>query len=351
MLIRKGEDVIMNNAAFVFPAVKGIQAQREYYISMVPLEILSKIFQFVDEELPPEIRAQRVLNKSRIPEIKNYILSNPDSYVFSALTVSIDGDMEFQAISDQNPNIGNISIGMTARFLINDGQHRRAAIVEAIKENPSLKNEEISVVFYRDEGLQRSQQMFSDLNRYAIKPTKSINILFNSREESSVIAKAVIENAEVFKGLVEKEKTTISNRSKALFTLSAICTATTELLKDATTETDEKIKLAVQFWDQVGVHIPEWKMVKEGSKRSSDIRKESICSLSITLVAIGTAGRALIATYPNDWKEHLAALNHIDWRKSNPTWNNLVFINGKVAANRSTQHAMSSYMEKILVQG
>ena len=187
----------MNNAAFVFPAVKGIQAQREYYISMVPLEILSKIFQFVDEELPPEIRAQRVLNKSRIPEIKNYILSNPDSYVFSALTVSIDGDMDFQAISDQNPNIGNISIGMTARFLINDGQHRRAAIVEAIKENPSLKNEEISVVFYRDEGLQRSQQMFSDLNRYAIKPTKSINILFNSREESSVIAKAVIENADV----------------------------------------------------------------------------------------------------------------------------------------------------------
>ena len=89
--------------------------------------------------------------------------------------------MSFQPISDQNQNIGSIRIGMTARFLINDGQHRRAAIVEAIKENPSLKNEEISVVFYKDEGLQRSQQMFSDLNRYAIKPTKSINILFNSR--------------------------------------------------------------------------------------------------------------------------------------------------------------------------
>ena len=43
----------MSSAAFVFPAVKGIQAQREYYISMVPLEVMAKIFQFADEELPP----------------------------------------------------------------------------------------------------------------------------------------------------------------------------------------------------------------------------------------------------------------------------------------------------------
>lgn len=83
----------MNNASFVFPAVKGIQAKREYFTAMVPLEIIPKIFQFSDEELPPEIKAQRVLNKARIPEIRDYIINNPDSYVFSSLTVSVDGDM------------------------------------------------------------------------------------------------------------------------------------------------------------------------------------------------------------------------------------------------------------------
>lgn len=341
---------IMNYAAFTFPAIKGIQARREYYISMVPLEILSKIFQFADEDLPPEVRAQRVLNKARIPEIKNYILSNLDSYVFSALTVSVDGEMEFQSVSDTTPNLGNVSIGMTARFLINDGQHRRAAIVEAIKENPELKNEQISVVFYRDEGLKRSQQMFSDLNRYAIKPTKSINILFNSREESSVIAKAVIEQTEVFSGLVEKEKTTISNRAKALFTLSAICTATSELLKNAKGDTEEKIDIAVKFWSAVGTHIEDWTLVKSGAKKSVDVRKNSICSLSITLVALGTAGRAVISAYPSDWIERLEVLEQIDWSKTNPEWDNLVFVNGKVAANRSTQCAMSTYLEKKLVK-
>lgn len=340
----------MNSAAFVFPAVKGVQAQREYYVSMVPLEVMAKILQFADEELPPEVRAQRTLNKTRIPEIRDYILNNPDSYVFSALTVSVDGEMSFNCISDTTPQIGTISIAMTSRFLINDGQHRRAAIAEAIKMNPTLKGEHISVVFYKDAGLQRSQQMFSDLNRYAIKPTKSINILFNSREEPSIIAKAITEKVDAFNGFVEKEKTTISNRSKALFTLSAICTATSELLAGINDSTQNKIELAVRFWTAVSTHIAEWNDVRFGWKKSSEVRKDYICSLSITLVAIGYAGNALIMSHPKEWEQRLSVLAEIDWKKSNPAWENLVFVNGRVAANRSTQRAMSEYIKGILLE-
>ena len=339
----------MSSAAFVFPAVKGIQAQREYYISMVPLEVMAKIFQFADEELPPEVRSQRVLNKARIPEIRDYILSNPESYVFSALTVSVDGDMEFQAVSEATPQIGTINISMISRFLINDGQHRRAAIAEAIKLNPALKNEHISVVFYRDEGLLRSQQMFSDLNRYAIKPTKSINILFNSREESSIIAKRIIEEVDVFKGVVEKERTAISNRSKALFTLSAISTATNELLTGLNLSLQEKVELAKDYWNAVGKYIVEWNKVKAGEMKSADVRKDYICSLSITLVALGYAGNAIFQQSPNTWEEHLKKLSDVDWRKTNPEWENLVFVNGRFAANRSTQKAMSNYIKNLLV--
>ncbi len=340
----------MNCATFVFPAVKGVQAQHEYYISMVPLEVIAKILQFADEELPPEVRAQRKLNRARIPEIRDYILENLDSYVFSALTVSVDGEMSFNCISDSTPQIGTISIAMTSRFLINDGQHRRAAIAEAIKINPALKNEHISVVFYKDAGLQRSQQMFSDLNRYAIKPTKSINILFNSREEASIIAKAVAEEVDAFNGFVEKEKTTISNRSKALFTLSAICTATNELLMGMDDSTQKKTDLAVQFWTAVSSHIEAWNDVRLGRKKSSEVRKDYICSLSITLVAIGYAGNFLIMSHPDDWEQQLRILAEIDWKKSNPVWENLVFVNGKVAANRSTQRAMSEYIKNVLLE-
>lgn len=339
----------MSSAAYIFPAIKGTQAQRKYYVSMVPLEVIARIFQFADEELPAEVRAQRVLNKARIPEIRDYILENPDSYVFSALTISVDGDMEFSELNPENEQLGTISIPMTSRFLINDGQHRRAAIAEALRVNPNLKTEHISVVFYKDEGLVRSQQMFSDLNRFAIKPTKSINILFNSREESSVIAKRLIEEVDAFKGLVEKERTAISNRSKALFTLSAICTATNELLKDISAPFEEKITTAKLFWSTVGECIEDWTAVKNGYRKSSEIRQESICSLSITLVALGFGGNALIQEFPNDWMKKLGMLKKIDWSKSNPIWENLVFVNGRVAANRSTQRAMSNFIKEFLL--
>ena len=267
----------MSFASFVFPAVKGIQAKREYFASMVPLEVIPKIFQFVDEQLPPEIRAQRILNRARIPEIRDYILENPDDYVFSSITVSVDGGMEFIPLNEDEPLLGHITISMSAKFLINDGQHRQAAIAEAIKKNPELKNEHISVVFYRDEGLAHSQQMFSDLNRYAIRPTKSINILFNSREESSIVAKRVINTVNVFQDMTEKEHTSISNRSKALFTLSAICSGTEALLKDMDLGLEEKCNLAIHFWEQVSQYIPFWKAVKNGQVKSSDVRKNTIC--------------------------------------------------------------------------
>lgn len=340
----------MLDAAFVFPAIKGYQAHREYYTSMVPLGIIPQLFQFVDDDLPPEIRAQRTLNKARIPEMCAYIIENPDSYVFSSLTVSVDGQIAFQPLNEDNPLVGHLRIPMDARFLINDGQHRQAAIAEAIKRNPELKKEHISVVFYRDEGLQRSQQMFSDLNRYAIRPTKSINILYNAREEDSIIAKRVVEEVAVFKGLTEKEKTTISNRSKVLFTLSAICTATSELLRGIELSIDQKSKLAVDFWNTIETCIPEWGKVKRGEIKSSELRQESICSLSITLVALGSAGGMIIKQFPKEWKKKLGKLKQIDWSKTNPIWEGLVFVNGKVAANRSTQKAMSSYMNDFLTK-
>ena len=165
---------------------------------------------------------------------------------------------------------------------------------------------------------------------------------------SSIIAKRVIEEVDVFKGVVEKERTAISNRSKALFTLSAICTATNELLTGLNLPLQEKVELAKDYWNAVGKYIVEWNKVKAGEMKSADVRKDYICSLSITLVALGYAGNAIIQQSPNTWEDHLKKLSDIDWRKTNPDWENLVFVNGRVAANRSTQKAMSNYIKNRL---
>src|ERR1700750_1785094 len=88
---------------YVFPAIRGVQAGREYYVSMCPLRLLPKLFQFDETELlPAEGRAQRTLNKARVRDISRYIVENKATYTFSAIPVSIDGKVTFEPVATDN---------------------------------------------------------------------------------------------------------------------------------------------------------------------------------------------------------------------------------------------------------
>lgn len=338
----------MDSARFSFPTVKGIQANMEYYVTMVPLDCIPKLFTFSDENMPPEIRSQRTLNKSRIPEMSNYILQNPNSYVFSALTASVDGELQFEP-SGSNCNLGMLSISMSSKLLINDGQHRRAAIEAALKKNPDLKYEHISMVLYHDIGLKRSQQMFSDLNRFAIRPTQSLNILYDNRDYLSLIVKEVIEEIPEFSYLVDKEHTSIPNRSVALFTLSALYRGTVSLLEGLEISVEEQRQLAIRYWSSVYTNMPEWQSVFNKEFKSASIRKESLSPLSITIKALGEIGNKLFKLYPDSWEKVLVNLKDINWQKSNPTWNNGIIVNGSVQLSHATQQLMIDEIEKIIM--
>lgn len=137
---------------YVFPAIRGIQAGREYYVSMCPLRLIPKIFLFDEEELVPELRAQRILNHARVPEMASYLIENKKNYVFSSITASINGLVQFEPLGEKGnaSRVGNLKIDMNSQFIINDGQHRRAAIEIALKTRPELADETISVVFFVD---------------------------------------------------------------------------------------------------------------------------------------------------------------------------------------------------------
>src|SRR5204863_4410791 len=198
-----------------FPVIRGIQAGREYYVAMWTLRTLKQISIFDEQELPPELRAQRTLNKSRVPEIANYILDNPKDYVFSAITASIDSEVEFEPLTgkENEGRLGTLKVPMDAKFIINDGQHRRAAILSALEQKPELGSEPISVVFFLDIGLQRSQQMFADLNRYAIRPSRSLGLLYDHRNDKAKLARLVIMKSDIFRDIVDLEKSSLAPRS------------------------------------------------------------------------------------------------------------------------------------------
>ncbi|MGD9537114.1 MAG: DNA sulfur modification protein DndB [Alphaproteobacteria bacterium] len=324
-----------NGFEYVFPAIRGIQAQREYYVSMCPMRLLPKIFLFDEEELVPELRAQRQLNKARLPELSRYITENPDNYVFSAITVSIDAAVSFEQLAMEGDagRIGLLHIPMSARFIINDGQHRRAAIDRALREKPELGDESIAVVFFLDIGLARCQQMFADLNRYAIRPSKSLGILYDYRDETARLAKALIANSRVFRDVVELEKTSLAARSRRLFTLSAIYHATGELLNGMQeTEPRESAELALTFWETVAGNIEEWERVRRGELSAGEVRADFIHTHGVVLQALARAGHALIERYPKQWQKKLSGIKNIDWRRDNSNlWEGRALLGGQVS--------------------
>ena len=188
-----------------YPAVRGIQAGKEFYVAMCTLKSVARFFSFVDSDIPPELRFQRTLRKNRIPDIKNYIKNNANDYVFSSITVSVDGDIKFIPSNIDN-NLGRMVLSQNTTILINDGQHRASAIKDAVEEMSELGNDEISVVFFQDLGLEKSQQMFADLNKHAVKPTKSIGILYDRRNAYSVFVVNMVKNLQIFKNLQILEK-------------------------------------------------------------------------------------------------------------------------------------------------
>jgi DNA sulfur modification protein DndB len=320
---------------YVFPAIRGVQAQREYYVSMCPLRLIPKIFLFDEEELMPELRAQRVLNRVRVPEIAQYIRVNRESYVFSAITASVDGNVQFVPIGSEGEEsrVGALHVDMQARFIINDGQHRRAAIEIAIRDEPALGDETIAVVFFLDRGLERSQQMFADLNRYAIRPSRSLGLLYDHRNDLSKITRLVALRSSAFKDVVEMEKSTLSERSRKLFTLSAIYTANAAIL-DAQElgSLDAAADRCVEFWDEVAKYVPEWGFVRNSKMTAGEVRRDFIHSHAIVLQAIGIAGNQLLSTAPKDWKTRLKALKTIDWARSNAgLWEGRAMIGGRVS--------------------
>lgn len=317
---------------YVFPAIRGVQAGRAFYMSMCPLRLIPKIFLFDEEEFVPQLRAQRILNKGRLPEMARYVVDNRDSYVFSALTASIDAEVRFEPVEDER--FGRLRVPMDARFIINDGQHRRAAIELALRDDPSLADETIAVVFYLDLGLDRCQQMFADLNRYAIRPAKSLGVLYDHRDGGAILARRLVLECPAFKGVVESERSTLSPRSRKLFTLSALYGATRELLSGTDHDADAGTALAVAFWSRVAESFPEWAAVAAGRLSAGEVRRDFIHSHGIVLSSLGRVGNALISRRPQGWERPLVKLRTLDWSRSNSAlWEGRAMVAGRVSKN------------------
>lgn len=327
---------------YQFPAVKGCQAGKEYYICMIPLGLMSRIFTTDYSDVAAEHRAQRRLNESRIPEICDYILSNRDSYVFSALAASVDGEMQFSQMGSKN--VGVLEIDMSASFLINDGQHRKAAIDAAIAEDDSLKNETIAVVLYKDQGLQRSQQMFTDLNKHAVTTSKSLNTLYESKDPVALITKKIVDSIPFLRKYTDKEKDNLSKYSSNIFTLNTFQEANKRICK-VIPESQNAEQLIYSFWNNVVINMREWNEMDKGELSKKSLREDYITTQGLIILALGRLCEFYCANQDVHMVQSLKGLKKIDWLRSNEEcWmDRAIKPNGKI--NRNEQGIFLTYIQ------
>jgi DNA sulfur modification protein DndB len=335
-----------------FPAMQGTIGQRTYYACLMKLNAIAKMFTFRDwAEFTAEEREQRILNRKRIPDIAKYILDNEEGYLFASITASYKCEVEFTPVSKDG--LGSLTMDFEdANFVINDGQHRCAAIVQAIKENPAIGEETISVLLFPYESKERVQQMFSDLNRFVAKTSKSLDILFDKRDLLARVTLEVTENVPVFKGFVDKDAVSLPIRSPKLFSLAALYDANEELLSSKLfSENKDQASLvaaATEYWTAVSKAVPEWTRVKNGDLKAIELRQESICSHGVVLRALGAVGAELMDEDPSGWKGRLLDLKDIDWKRKNPDWENVCMVANSVVSNRQARLATKAYIKSFL---
>ena len=322
------------NFSYRFPVVRGKQGNNEYYIAMIPLKMISKLFPNDEEYVAPEFRAQRKLNETRVPIITKYILDNRNSYVFSALAASIDGEFHFEP-NHESKDTGILDISMDSRFLINDGQHRKAAILSALQEDKSLEDETFSIVFFEDKGLKRSQQIFTDLNKNAVRTSNSISELYDSRDSLAVATRNIISKNEFLNLYTDKEKDILGKYSPNFFTLNTFYTANRVALGKKTADDFDESFLS-KFWNKTTVHVIPWQEVKNKELSKIEVREKYIVTQGVVIQALGRLANYFYKNQEdNKMNDHLKLLEKVNWKRTAPEWSmRAINTNGRIITNK-----------------
>ena len=236
---------------------------------------------------------------------------------------------------------------LEAKYVINDGQHRVAGIEEALKQDPELANDTISVVVLPDGGLERSQQIFSDLNRTVHKTSKSLDILFDHRLPINRITMDCLQEVPLFLGRVDKEHVSLSVRSPKFATLSALQQANVQLLGNlpeslSQEEVDDMKAHAVEFWACLTDLVEPWQAIVDGEIKPQEARQEYVSSYALSLWSLGSTGAAALDARDGTaghWTDVLGGLRDIDWKKSNPDWQGICMAGNEVVTRVPTRRA------------
>jgi DNA sulfur modification protein DndB len=348
-----------------FPALKGVMGDLEYYITMMKLgELVKQVgyaedLQKWDEGIPSEYKKQRKLNMSRVTtEMVPYLTANPDHF-YAAITAEVErpGDptskITFEP-TDASGEVGLVKFDGSENIMALDGQHRLKSIELALKDHPDLARESVAVILVPGKGFRRSQQLFSDLNRYAKQPSKTLNLLFEHREFFAGVAKEVAENAATFKDRVNLETNSLGRKTRHHITLAVLYECVVSLLdghysdrESDPKKLEEAVKRVIHIYDDVIVPaLPEFQDMLAGRFMPYDLRCKYIYPHSVGEQAIAKAVRACQDQFGAKWEDVVKqAFPKIDWRLVNSEWEGSAVQGGSIYTRRQNVEHTATFLK------
>lgn len=221
------------------PVIRGHIGDWRYYTGIMKFSTIAKVVSpSVDDFCNPSCLndlLQRQLTENYIA-IKDYLNTDKQRF-FNAIVLAIyDGDpkwleIEFGDEYEEYNNVGFLEFNEDnndIKIFPVDGQHRVKGIIEAIKENKTLENEEVSVIIIGHkndvEGKRRTRKLFSTLNRRAKPVGDNYQIALDEDDIVAIITRELIEEVELFQGdrMANYSKKQIPNGNVSAFT-SLLC--------------------------------------------------------------------------------------------------------------------------------
>jgi DNA sulfur modification protein DndB len=223
----------------ILPCLRGRIGDWMYYSTLLPfIEIANRV------SMADEIHTNKELShwiqrkiSDRIPDIVKY-LQEQDQRFFNAIIVGIYGgkpawqelilDKKKLKLSEKEAEYLDRTFGILRltgeeKMFAIDGQHRAAAIKEAIISNPELGTEEVPVIFVAhritSDGEIRTRRLFSTLNRYAKPVSISEIIALDEEDNAAILTRKLIEQYPVFNDKITFTKSkSLSQTNKKDFT-------------------------------------------------------------------------------------------------------------------------------------
>ncbi|WP_426594913.1 DNA sulfur modification protein DndB [Cellulomonas sp. McL0617] len=279
-------------------------------------------------------RVQRDLDRKHYKDIVGYITENPADYLLGAMTYAIDTvDASDFIAAGPGSNIGTLVLPTSARMRCLDGQHRRAAIAEAVSLDESVGDDYSAVVLYVEDDYMKRRQMFSDMNATPKVVSKALNITFDSRDPYAKAAQHLADQHPLLAGVVETRKARITTTDAKIFSLAGVYDGLKRFdlgmvlprgRSPKNKTIDELIEIGTTLFDTIQAAFPEFQEAKDKLEATDDVKEQAdlmrqarrstiLFSTTTLRVVSGALHEAMKVDDENDPAKYIGRLAKIDF--------------------------------------